>query len=149
VARLDGTLCVIGKDCWRIFFKLTQGEPLLGLLYLTLVLPRLLTHHCSKPYLRNPSATIRAYPFIPFFILDEYSITSIKMHNPDSPSRDLGIGKTDEVKSGEKADPPLGIPPRLVMATIQDDDERMLARIGYRQVCYHLLSPFCFFTTPA
>ncbi|KAI9868304.1 MAG: hypothetical protein M1813_005747 [Trichoglossum hirsutum] len=55
------------------------------------------------------------------------------MHNPDSPSRDLGIGKTDEVKSGEKADPPLGIPPRLVMATIQDDDERMLARIGYRQ----------------
>ncbi|KAH0548484.1 hypothetical protein GP486_007938 [Trichoglossum hirsutum] len=57
------------------------------------------------------------------------------MNNPDSgsPSKNLGIGKADEVKSEKKADPPLGIPPRRAMATIQDDDERMLARIGYRQ----------------
>ncbi|KAH0543300.1 hypothetical protein FGG08_002363 [Glutinoglossum americanum] len=41
--------------------------------------------------------------------------------------------KADEEKSGKTSDPTLGVPPRAVMATIQDDDERMLARIGYRQ----------------
>jgi hypothetical protein len=30
---------------------------------------------------------------------------------------------------------------RRGMATIQDDDERLLARIGYRQVCYKPLQP--------
>jgi len=42
----------------------------------------------------------------------------------------------DEVKPGNPVDHPLGIPSGVVMATIQDDDERMLARIGYRQACF-------------
>jgi hypothetical protein len=65
------------------------------------------------------------------------------MHKTGSLSEIQDIHKlpapADEVKKGITANPPLGIPPE-VMATIQNDDERMLARIGYRQVCFRLLS---------
>ncbi len=64
---------------------------------------------------------------------------NLQLANMGSTVGPSGSEKPSSTSGDDKTSPPSQSidPRRRVMATIEDDDERLLARIGYRQVCFY------------